>query len=149
MRVKAVGCETLSNIKTGCAARNQIEQGRADDRADDLRNHIGQNLAGGKTPARGKTDRNGGIEVTTGYMADGIGHGYDAQTERQGYADQTDPDLRKAGSDDRAAAACKCEPERSDQFGRIFPCFHINTSRTRPTPPGKSSPKAANSGMGA
>src|SRR5690349_12667901 len=123
-----------------------MEQRRGDDGARNLRDHIRRDLGGGKTAARGETDRNGWIEVAAGYVPDRIGHGHDAQPEGQGHADKADPDLRKTGGDDRAAASSKCEPKRSDQFSRIFTCFHGSTSRNRSAPADKSSQKAANSG---
>ena len=62
--------------------------------------------------------------MAAGNMADRIGHGYDAQAERQRHADQADTDLRKAGGDDRAAASRKSEPERADRFSGIFFGIH-------------------------
>jgi hypothetical protein len=63
--------------------------------------------------------------MAAGDVADRIGHGHDAQAERQRHADQADTDLRKTGSDDRAAASRKSEPKRADRFGGIF--FGIHT----------------------
>ena len=116
----------MAEIEAGRAACDHIEQRRGNDRADHLRDHIGQDLASRKASARGEADRDGGIEMAAGDVADRIGHGHDAQAERQGHADQADTDLRKTGGDDRAAASRKSEPKRADRFGGIFFGIHYS-----------------------
>ena len=118
----------MADVETGRAARDHIKQRRGDDGADDLRDHIGHDLAGRKAAAGGKTDGDGGIEMTAGNVADGIGHRDDAQPERQRHPDQSDTDLREAGGDHRAAASCKGQPERPDRLGGIFFCVHGTSS---------------------
>ena len=54
MRIIAVRRKTLGDVEAGSAAGDRIEQRGGDDRADDLRDHVGQDLAGRETPARGK-----------------------------------------------------------------------------------------------
>jgi hypothetical protein len=125
MRVIAVGGKALGQIETGRAACDHVEQRRGNDRADHLGNDVRQNLADRKAPARGETDRDGGIEMAAGDVADRIGHGHDAQAECQRHTDQADTDLRKTGGDDRAAASRKSEPERADRLGGIFLRIHI------------------------
>ena len=58
MRVIAVGGEALADIEAGRTAGDHIEQPGRDDRADDLRDDVGQHLAAGETPACGEPDRN-------------------------------------------------------------------------------------------
>ena len=120
MRAIAVGRKTLADVETGSAARDHIQQRRGGNRADHLRDHIGQDLSGRKTAAGGEADGDGGIEMAAGNMADGIGHRHDAQPERQRHADQSDADLRKRRGDHRAAAARESQPERPDRLGGIF-----------------------------
>ena len=118
----------LPTSNPGRAAGDHIEQRRGHDRADDLRDDVRQDLAGRKAAAGGKADGHGRIEMAAGDMADRIGHGDDAQPERQRHADQADADLRKAGGDHRAAASRKCEPKRADRFGSIFLRIPCNAS---------------------
>ena len=83
MRVIAVGCKALRQIEAGRAARDHIEQRCGNDRADHLRDDIRNDLLRRKPSAGREADRDGGIEMAAGDVADRIGHGYDAQSERQ------------------------------------------------------------------
>ena len=48
------------------AAGDEVQHGARDDRADDLRDDVRQQLRGGEAPARAQPDRHGGIEVAAG-----------------------------------------------------------------------------------
>src|SRR4051812_45247248 len=67
--------------------------------------------------------------MAAGYMTDRIGHGHDAQSEGERYAEQADPHLRKPGGDDGASASRKRQPERADRLGGIFLCVHVEPPR--------------------
>ena len=60
-------------------------------------------------------------------MSDRIGHGEDGEAEREGNADEADPDFGKVRREHGAAASAKNQPEGPDEFGCEF-------SHGRPTP---------------
>ncbi|MGY3456264.1 hypothetical protein ACVWW5_001714 [Bradyrhizobium sp. LM3.4] len=126
MGVVTVGRESFADVEAGSSTCDDIEEPRGHDRAGHLRDHIGQDLSGRKTPAGSKTDRDSRVEMAAGDVADRIGHGDHAQPECEGNTDQTDTNLRKAGCDHRAPATCECEPKGADSLGRVF--FHIHVS---------------------
>jgi hypothetical protein len=129
MRIITVGRKALAEVETGRAIRDHIEQRRGNDRAENLRDHIRQDLAGRKATAGGKTNRHGGIEMATRHMADRVGHRDHAQAERERHADQADADLRKARGDDGAAATGKSEPKGSDGLSGVFFAVHWSPPR--------------------
>ena len=71
------------HAEAGRAAGDEVEHRGPDDRANDLRHDVGKDLAGREAPAGRKTDRDRGIEMAAGDMADRIGHRHDRETEGQ------------------------------------------------------------------
>ena len=64
-------------------------------------------------PPATQADRDRGVEVSAGDVADGIGHGDHGEAEGQRDADQTDADLGKRGRQHGAAATTEHQPERA------------------------------------
>jgi ribosomal protein L3 len=50
-------------------------------------------------------------------MANGEGHGQNGQPKRHGYADQTDPHVRKGRRQNGAAASAKDKPKGANELG--------------------------------
>src|SRR3982751_523472 len=144
MLVIPIRRKTFGDVESGGAARNHVEQRRGGDGAGHLRDDIGQDLSSWKAAAGRKAHRNGGIEMASGDMADGIGHRDDAQSECQRHTDQTDPDLWKRRRDHRAAATCKSQPKRTDPFGSIFLRIHIVIPPSGERFPSKATPNTSN-----
>ena len=86
----AVGCEPAAHIEAGFAAGNDQENTRASDSAHHLRGTVGGQFARWKTPGDCEPDRNSRIQVTSGNVSDGEGHGQHRQSERQRDACETD-----------------------------------------------------------
>jgi hypothetical protein len=83
-----------------------------------LGDDIGEKSAGRKPPADDKTDRDGGIEMGAGDMADGKGHGQHDDAEGQGDADEADTQARECRGQHGAAASPEDQPESTDEFSR-------------------------------
>src|SRR4030081_256211 len=49
-------------------------------------------------------------------MSDRIGHRHHGEAEGERDAEETDPQLRKGGGNDRASAAAKCQPKSTEKF---------------------------------
>jgi hypothetical protein len=54
--------------------------------------------------------------MTTGDVADRVGHREHGEPERERHAEQADADVREGGRQHRAAAAAEDEPERADEL---------------------------------
>lgn len=74
MSLEAVRREAARQVEAGCAAGDEVEKGRADDRANDLRGDVGGDLIGREPAACGKADRYGGVQMAARNMADRVGH---------------------------------------------------------------------------
>ncbi len=83
MRTVTIGRKTLAHIKTGCATGNAVEHRTGQARPQYLRHYEGHTLAALKTAARPQADGHRWVQVATGNMANGIGHGDHSQTKGQ------------------------------------------------------------------
>src|SRR6185503_17158831 len=111
-----VGRKSVSQGEVGSATRNDVEQRSPDDCTNDLGHDVRPDLARRKPPARRQSDGDRWVDMATGHMADRIGHGEERETERKGYAQETDADMRERCSDNGAAASTESQPERADRF---------------------------------
>src|SRR4051812_17841698 len=109
MRAVSVRRKALADIESGSTTCYHVEQPRSSNGTDQLSDYIRRDLSGGETAACSETHRHGWIKMTSGDMTYCIGHCYDAQPKCQGYAEQTDADLRKRRCNNRAAASRKCQ----------------------------------------
>ena len=71
-----------------------------------------------ETSIRPQADRDGGIQVTAGYMANGKRHGKHGQSEGKRHTQQADTDIRKGGGQYRTPASAEYQPECTDKFCR-------------------------------
>ena len=78
MLAVAVRREALGEVEAGRAAGDEIQHAGADDRADHLRDDVGDDVLRRKAPAGAKSDRHRGIEMAAGDVTDRIGHRDDA-----------------------------------------------------------------------
>ena len=85
---------------------------------DELGDHVGQETPHRKPAGHGKAQRDGRVEVATGDMSHGVGHGQDGQAERQRHAEKADADLGKGSGEDGRAATTEHQPERAEALGR-------------------------------
>src|SRR5690349_18035993 len=103
----SVGGEPAREAKAVFAARDQIENCRPDDCAENLRDDIGQNVSRRKSFSSPETDRHRRIKVRTGNMPDGVSHRQNRHTEGERDARETDaeagPAFGKSSRQNRAA----------------------------------------------
>src|SRR5689334_15890645 len=59
--------------------------------------------------------------MTTGDVADRVGHREHGQAERKSYPKKPDAEIWESGGQNRAPAAAKYEPERPKEFGDHAP----------------------------
>jgi len=71
----AIGCEAGCEGKAGLAACDEIENARTSDCTEDLRDDVGQQFGWSESFADDQTNRDCGVEMAAGDMADGKGHG--------------------------------------------------------------------------
>ena len=82
---------------------------------------IGEDLLPREAPSGPKAYGYRRIDVASGDVPDGVGHGQHGQTEGQCYPEQTDADLRKRRRQNRAAASPENQPERAEELcERLF-----------------------------
>ena len=93
---------------------DDIEHRRRRDRARHLRRPVGPDQPGLEPPRRREAQRHRRVEMPARDAADRIGHAQHRQPEGQRDPQQSDPDLRHARRDHRAAAASQHQPERAD-----------------------------------
>src|SRR5262249_38417887 len=68
-----------------------------------------------------QSDRNGRVEMTPRYMADGEGHGEHRQAEGQRDAREADPQGREGRRQHRTATTPEYQPEGTDELSRDAP----------------------------
>ncbi len=112
----AIGSKAAGQGKSGLPAGDYIKQARGDDAAKHLRDDVCREVPGGKAFAGAEADGNGRIEMATGDVPNGIGHGQHRQPEGEGNAKPADADLIHTGGQHRAAAAAEDQPESTDEL---------------------------------
>ncbi len=89
--------------------------------------HLGgparQNLLGRKALASHQAERDGGIDMATGDVTDGVGHGQQGQSKGEGDAQKADACGREGCGEERGSAAPEDQPESTKalcnaRFGR-------------------------------
>ena len=120
----AIGGEAADTGELGRPGQDNVEHERRQDGAHELGDHIRQEAPNRKPASHGKAQRDGRVEVATGNMSDGIGHGQDGEAESQRDTEKADPDLRKGSGEDGRAATTEHQPERAETLGRQRP-LHI------------------------
>jgi len=113
-----------------CFSRSDdIQRRRACNSADDLCDHVRSDLTGLEAISRHQSDRDRGIQVTPGNMADRVRHREHGQPEREGDAEEPNSHIRKRGRQHGAAASSKNQPKCADQLGcTTFTKFHHDPS---------------------
>ena len=95
----AVGRETIDpDIVTGLARSDEVEKSGRRNRAEHLNDNVGQEILGVEAATDIETDADGGVEMTAGYVADGISHGEDREAKGERHANEPDAHLRKAAA---------------------------------------------------
>ena len=132
----AIGAEPAGPARC-LAGHDQIEHERADDRAEDLSDHIGDEVTGRHAARDQRAEADGRIDVAAGDRADRIGHCDDGEAERESNAE--DADSRRAGNgrscDDCGAAAEEYERECTDELGESL--LHFLNPLKCDSPPGR------------
>lgn len=130
MLAKAVRGEAAFGREAFLAARDEVEHRGPGDPAENLGDEVGNHLRLRVTPRDDEPDSDRRIEVASRDVADRVGHRQDGETEGQGYADKTNPELygivtgrEEHRREDRAAAAAEDEPEGAEELGHEF-VFH-------------------------
>ena len=105
MLAVAVAGKSGGEIEALFSTGDYIEHQRGDNRAGQLSQDVGQQLAGRSAAAGEQADRNRRVEMSARDAADRIGHRHDGQPKRQRDADQANADFGEFGGQDGAAAA--------------------------------------------
>ena len=108
----AVGCERADS-HSGCLGDSKQHSGSRD-ATEDLCAPVGEHLLETHSSVHKYTQRNSGIEVCTGDMADGIRHGQNSQTKRERNAQKTNM------AEDCGTATAKNQPECAQKLGTQF-----------------------------
>src|SRR6185312_1966191 len=112
----AIAGKAGMDIEAGMTAGDHVEHPGARDSAQHLDDDVARQARGRETPARPQADRDSGIEMAAGDMADGEGHGQHRQAEGQRHADKTDTQGRKGGGQHGRTASAQYQPGCSDEF---------------------------------
>jgi hypothetical protein len=109
------------------ASLGDAPQGEAGEQTTgDLGDPVGDQVLGREAPRDHRTDRDGGVEMTTGDVPDGVHHREDGEAERQRHAEVPDPDVEGAdvrvagdllGGEDRRTTTAEDQPEGAEEFG--------------------------------
>ena len=116
----AVGCKSFGQVEIRSAAGDEVKQPGPDDCTNDLGNDVGRDLACRKPAARRQPESDRRVDMAAGDMADRISHREEGETERKGYAEQADANMREAGRNNGAAAATKSQPKSANRFSVSF-----------------------------
>ena len=77
----------------------------------------GAHVAPPEPPAQRQADGDGGVEVAAADVPDGVGHRQHGQAEREGHAQESDPDVGHTGREDGRAAASEDQHEGAEELG--------------------------------
>ncbi|MCY1244194.1 hypothetical protein D9M72_572530 [compost metagenome] len=113
----AIGGQATGEVEPGLAAGNEVQQCRRQNAADHLRDDVGRQLLGWKTPAGCQPDRDGRIQMTTGDMPDGERHRQDRKPECERNTEQADAYFGESRCQHGTATASQYQPERTQQLG--------------------------------
>jgi hypothetical protein len=111
--VPAVGGEVVLAAEAVDVVGDGVDDEPADRRADELPHPVERGLGPGQLAGQDHAQRDGGVDVATGHVADGVGHDQEAEAEGQG--DPEDADA--IPGQDGATGATEHEHRRSDHFG--------------------------------
>lgn len=108
----AIGGKIADGVEAGFAGGDEVDDPACHQSAQHLGNDVGDQVAGRKAFTSPKPQRDRGIEVRSGDVPDGIGHGEHGESESERDTRSADP---LAGQDGGTAAA-HYEPESSEEF---------------------------------
>src|SRR4030042_2889541 len=97
------GAQVESRFSTGDEVQDEGARDGPQHLGDDIRNQVGSP----ETTAGPETDGDRGVEMATGDMANGIGHGEDGETEGKGDPQEPDPHAGESRCQDGAPASPK------------------------------------------
>ena len=97
MLAVAVAGKSGGEIEALFSTGDYIEHQHGDNRAGQLSEDIGQQLAGRSAAAGKQADRNRRVEMSARDVADRIGHRHDGQAEGQRHADQANANFGESG----------------------------------------------------
>ena len=83
MGTVAVGGKPAGKVEPVLSAGNDVQHGRRQQPAQNLDHNVGEEFLCRKSTRTPQADRDGGVEVATRNVADGIGHRQDGQSEGQ------------------------------------------------------------------
>src|SRR6201999_3599502 len=104
-----------------------------DDRANHLRDDVGNEEARRESSSACQSDRHCRIEMTPRDMSDGIGHREHGEAESERHAEYSNSHLGNAGSDHRTAATAKRQPKGADCLGSVFIAVHTTLPQFSPS----------------
>ena len=119
----AVGGKSVGQVKAGRTAGDDVEHASGRNAAEDLRDDVGRELAGGEASGRPEADGDSRVDVTPGDRTDGVGHGQQGEAEGERHAHEADAGVGEVAGQDRASAPAEDEPEGSEEFRNRW--FHM------------------------
>ena len=123
----AVGGECADASVGEVGAGNRVEERCCNDTANHLGNDVCRSFLSGEAAASNLTERDSRVQVATGNVTDGVGHGEHRKAEGERNAHVTDTGGGNAASEHGCAAAAKHKPEGADSFGNSTSRkFHLN-----------------------
>ena len=124
MDAVTVGGEAAIERESLFAAGDSVKRARGEDGAEQLGDNVGRQFAGREALCDDQADRDGGVEMAAGDVADGECHGKHGEAEGECDPGESDAEPRVRGREDSCAAASKDQPESSEQF-----CDHAFVQR--------------------
>src|SRR5690349_14582874 len=116
MCIVAVRRESAAYIKAGFATRNQIKNSRAGNCSQHLRHDVRKNVLS-RNSSRGEQAKSyRRIEVSSGNVADRIGHSQNRQSEGEGHTQESNAYLRKSRGQDCTTATAEYKPQSTEEF---------------------------------
>src|SRR5262249_17281511 len=112
----AVKGESGVNIEADISGCDNKQGARGGNSAQDLCDHIRQQVGGRESFADKQTHAYGRIQVATGGMSDGKSHGKNGESERQGDSGISDSDARNARGEHGRSASAEDQPESSEKL---------------------------------
>jgi hypothetical protein len=105
-----------SAAESGVGTEEKLEGETGKQAAGGLAEGVRENLREGETPGQPKAERDGGVQVRAGNVADGVNHREDDEAEGQGDADVGDRAAADVVDDDGAGAG-EDQGEGAQEFG--------------------------------
>jgi hypothetical protein len=107
-------------ISSGLAFENYQQRAGRDEGAEDLGDHISEQVLDGKPSRDGQSDGNGGVQVTARHIAQRVHAPENRQSKRERHTEQPNADLREGRGEHSTPATAKHQNESAYEFRGDF-----------------------------